>query len=109
MIDARRMEVFTALYDEKLTRIMDPGPMILDSNAFNTELNHNKILFSGSGAVKMLSFSQNPHILVSNEDHSAADMVTMAWAHYRNREFADLAYSEPFYVKAFYQAPKKTV
>ncbi|MGB5005983.1 MAG: tRNA (adenosine(37)-N6)-threonylcarbamoyltransferase complex dimerization subunit type 1 TsaB, partial [Ferruginibacter sp.] len=52
MMDARRMEVFTAIYQKDLNAILEPGAMVLDESSFEAHLLTHKILFFGSGSAK---------------------------------------------------------
>jgi tRNA threonylcarbamoyladenosine biosynthesis protein TsaB len=108
MIDARRMEVFTAIYDDNLNIIESPNAKILDENSFQTILNENFVLFSGSGSVKFQSVCQHQHALFANVQHQAGDMSELAFNALEEKNFANLAYCEPFYLKSFYSPlPKK--
>lgn len=102
MIDARRMEVFTALYDKNLHTIISPSAMILDSQSFTDELAKNKIVFSGSGSSKLQELNFGDNVIVSNVLYSAKNMIELSLKKYQQKDFADLAYSTPDYHKEFY-------
>jgi tRNA threonylcarbamoyladenosine biosynthesis protein TsaB len=102
MIDARRMEVFTALYDKNLHTIISPSAMILDSQSFTDELAKNKIVFSGSGSSKLQELNFGDNAIVSNVLYSAKNMIELSLKKYQQKDFADLAYSTPDYHKEFY-------
>lgn len=107
MIDARRMEVFTALYNIDLEVVEAPVAMILEEQSFEEELSKNTILFCGNGTLK---FALNTPSINKIQDMSFFDarhLSTLAFKAYQISDFADLAYSEPYYVKAFYTIPKK--
>jgi tRNA threonylcarbamoyladenosine biosynthesis protein TsaB len=102
MIDARRMEVFTALYDKDLKSKLAPCAMILDSQSFAEELRNNTIVFSGSGSNKLLELNFGSNAIISTVLYSAKNMIQLSLSKYHNKEFADLAYSAPDYHKEFY-------
>jgi tRNA threonylcarbamoyladenosine biosynthesis protein TsaB len=102
MIDARRMEVFTAVYDKHLQEILAPGNMILDENSFKSLLEKNNICFFGNGSEKYLKAFPHPNALLKSVVFSASDMISLAFKKYESGDFEDIAYSEPFYGKDFY-------
>lgn len=102
MIDARRMEVFTAVYNSELTALLDPQPMILTINSFNNFLQYEKVVFSGSGHRKFESIIQNSNAVFSQVDYTIEQANSLAQRAFNTKKFADLAYSEPFYLKNFF-------
>lgn len=102
MIDARRMEVFTAIYDKSLEEILSPQNIILDENSFSEILKDKKILFFGNGSNKFRAFINSQNAFFANIETNAKHLVRLSLAAFNQRLFADLAYSEPFYGKAFY-------
>ncbi len=102
MIDARRMEVFVALYNENLECLLQPTAMVLDETSFAEYLSNDKIIFSGSGAVKFKEIIKNDNAIFSNMQYSAKDMVQLSEKMFVEKQFADLAYSSPDYCKEFY-------
>jgi tRNA threonylcarbamoyladenosine biosynthesis protein TsaB len=107
MIDARRMEVFTAIYDNNLNIIESPNAKILDENSFQNLLSENSVIFCGSGSVKFQSVCQHQNALFTNVQHQAGDMSELAFNALEEKNFANLAYCEPFYLKSFYSPPSK--
>lgn len=107
MIDARRMEVFTALYNESLEEIWAPRPLILESNSFESIPVERSILFFGSGAAKWKSSTTDNRFLFYEGIVTSASMVQLSYSKYLAKEFADLAYAEPVYLKEFYTHQKK--
>ncbi len=102
MIDARRMEVFTAGYNEKLEEIMPVQALILDKNCF-TALPKNIIpVFFGDGADKWKTISTISNAIFPGLPALQNDFAAMSFIHFTSGNFAELAYSEPLYVKAFY-------
>ncbi|MBO9658277.1 MAG: tRNA (adenosine(37)-N6)-threonylcarbamoyltransferase complex dimerization subunit type 1 TsaB [Chitinophagaceae bacterium] len=102
MIDARRMEVFTAVYDTNLKEILAPCAMILNGTDFDHLLADHKMVFSGNGSPKWQKVLSHPNAQFSDVVTTAGDMVHLASEYYGDKRFADLAYTEPFYVKEFY-------
>ena len=107
MIDARRMEVFTAVYDQSLQILMDPQPMILDQHSFTELLEKQSILFFGSGAEKLKGILSHPKMRFKKGHHHAGHLAQMVLKPFADQSFADLAYSEPFYLKAFFDPAAK--
>ncbi|HEU4903507.1 MAG TPA: tRNA (adenosine(37)-N6)-threonylcarbamoyltransferase complex dimerization subunit type 1 TsaB [Flavisolibacter sp.] len=107
MIDARRMEVFTALFDTSLNEVSPSTNLILDKNAFGAQLQQNTILFFGNGSKKAADLINHPNALFVDQTANAAAMVLLAARKFRNGQFADLAYSEPFYGKDFHSPISK--
>ena len=101
MIDARRMEVFTAIYNHDLTTALAPCAMVLDEHSFAEQLMQHKIIFFGSGAVKWQSICKNPNALFANVSNPANAMAALSNTYFKKQAFADLAYSEPLYLKEF--------
>ena len=111
MIDARRMEVFTALYDVNLKQVLPVTAKIIDEHAYQNELAAHRITFLGDGAMKCSETILSPNAGFSDLNfNSAANMSMLAFELYSNHNFADLAYFEPYYLKDFViTAPKKKV
>lgn len=106
MIDARRMEVFTALYDKNLQEAAKPCAMILEPNSFRDLVENNSVAFTGNGSEKFKKIFTHPHAIFNHNVATAKDMVAIAEKKYVNKNFADLAYVEPFYIKEFYTTMK---
>ena len=104
MIDARRMEVYTAVYDIKGNLLLKEQPMVLDKNSFSN-YNISQIIFFGSGAEKLKSVY--PNIKTENFHASAKHLVALAYKKYNANLFAEVAYSEPNYIKPFYSAAQQ--
>ena len=103
MIDARRMEVYSAFFNENLERMSETEAIIIDENSFmELKQNHHLYLF-GDGADKLASLFENEeNITVVEKFHcSAAYMAQLADKAFKNNDFVDTAYFEPFYLKNF--------
>ncbi|THU41606.1 tRNA (adenosine(37)-N6)-threonylcarbamoyltransferase complex dimerization subunit type 1 TsaB [Niastella caeni] len=108
MIDARRMEVFTAVYDAALHEIISPKAMILDALSFNEELNNKSLVCFGNGSFKWKNVSRYPNVLFIDEKIDIAkSLAKLASSLYLSQNFANLAYAEPVYLKEFYSYIKK--
>ena len=101
MIDARRMEVFTALFDANGEAITDVEAKIIDENSFVFELNHNAIYFCGNGMQKSQSVLQHPNAQFINAPIMASNMLHPALEKYKNKQFEVVAYFEPLYFKEY--------
>ncbi|GAB3016095.1 tRNA (adenosine(37)-N6)-threonylcarbamoyltransferase complex dimerization subunit type 1 TsaB [Niabella terrae] len=103
MIDARRMEVFTALYEKDLGLYRAPFATLLDAESFSTDLQRRHITFTGNGSQKFKPLiSDNPRAAFRQAETDARDMTRLAMAAFDQGAFADVAYGEPFYVKEVY-------
>ena len=102
MIDARRMEVYTAIYEENMHNIRNIQADIIDHLSFTDLLQHQKILFFGNGADKCKASIQHPNALfLDNITTSAAHMAEPAEVAFQASAFVDVAYYEPYYLKDF--------
>ena len=106
MIDARRSEVFTAIYSKDLRIIKEPAAIELNEKSFDEELLTNSICFFGNGSIKFQSIKKNQRAIFSNIISDASSMISLSEGKYKRQEFADLAYSEPLYLKEFYTPAK---
>jgi tRNA threonylcarbamoyladenosine biosynthesis protein TsaB len=102
MIDARRMEVFTAIYDQQLKEIVQPGAMILDGGSFSEILKWQKILFLGNGSLKFQSVCQSSNALFFKLNLNASAMAELSYKSFIGNNFVGIAYAEPLYLKEFY-------
>jgi tRNA threonylcarbamoyladenosine biosynthesis protein TsaB len=102
MIDAKRMEVYCAVYDENTREIKKTSAEIIDENSFSDLLAKNKIYFFGDGAEKCKSKIKHPSaIFLDNINPSAQFMLPIAEKYFSEKNFEGLAYFEPFYLKYF--------
>lgn len=102
MIDARRMEVFTAAYDFALNPLLAPSPLILDENSYSELLEKGEVWMMGDGAEKAKSVINHPNARwMENVNPMAKDMVALSEKMYREGRFLDLAYSVPEYLKEY--------
>jgi tRNA threonylcarbamoyladenosine biosynthesis protein TsaB len=110
MIDARRMEVFTAVFTVNGNRVRPTSAEIIDENSFNDLLQTNKIIFFGDGAAKCSEvLGSNPNVHIIPEFLNSASYLTKkAKEKYLANNFENTAYFEPYYLKDFI-AGKKSV
>lgn len=106
MIDARRMEVFMALYDSQLQLILQPEAIIINEDSFAEELSKHSIIFAGNGSNKLKALICHKNAIFSSIQHNASDLSGLSLKAYYNKQFAELAYCEPFYLKEFYHLAK---
>ena len=106
MIDARRMEVFTAVYSSNMNTILSPTNLVLDEQSYGDYLNTHEALFVGDGATKWQDLCKHPNAQFSpsmqNESHHAA----MAENCFKKSNFSSLFEAAPFYTKDFYSTQK---
>ncbi|MFN4972400.1 MAG: tRNA (adenosine(37)-N6)-threonylcarbamoyltransferase complex dimerization subunit type 1 TsaB [Bacteroidota bacterium] len=101
MIDARRMEVYCAVYDKTLNELLPAEARIIEAGSFS-EFNHHRIVFFGNGASKCSTVLQQPHALfLPNITCSALGMAQLAQQVFEQQHFEDVAYFEPYYLKDF--------
>jgi tRNA threonylcarbamoyladenosine biosynthesis protein TsaB len=107
MMDARRMEVYTAVYKKDLTIQLAPCAMILDGSSFKKELTDNKIMFFGSGSDKWKLVCNHAHAVFEHVSILPEAFSKQANIRFSEKKFTELAYSEPFYLKEFQTVIKK--
>lgn len=104
MIDARRMEVYTAAYNFGLEELMKPQALILDEGSYaDLKKTGSPILYFGSGAEKAQTVfaDATQAVYVPDVEAVAVDMIALAEMAYSRRQFIDTAYSTPLYIKDF--------
>ena len=105
MIDARRMEVFTALYDSAGNVVEEVHAQIIEENSFSDILQEKIVVFCGNGMPKCKEMlAKNKNARFSEVSISAVNMTDSALIKYRNGQFENVAYFEPFYLKEFVAA-----
>lgn len=111
MIDARRMEVYTCLFDSDLKLVQDISAEIITDEYMRAFLDSNKVVFAGDGADKCKDVIVHDNaIFMSDVIPLAKNMALLAEESFRAEAFEDVAYFEPFYLKDFVATtPRKKV
>jgi len=108
MIDARRMEVFTSVFDAEGNNIMPTSAEIIDEHSFEKLLQDHQMIFFGDGAAKcsnVLGTKPDAHI-VTDFTNSASYLSKKAFEKFEKKDFEDVAYFEPYYLKDFIAGKK---
>ncbi len=109
MIDARRMEVYCSVFDDNLKAVMPTEAKIIDESSFGDILENHVIYFFGDGAAKcedFLGLHLNARVM-GDYQNSAKDLTLPALQKFEGKDFVDVAYFEPFYLKDFIAGKKK--
>jgi len=107
MIDARRMEVFSALFNKENEEIRGVQADVVDEQTYAEFLMH-KILFFGDGALKCKEIISHKNAkFIAGIYPSAKNLGVLANAKFENKDFEDVAYFEPYYLKDFVAGKKK--
>ncbi len=101
MIDARRMEVYTAAYTFNGEELSAPSAIILDEDSFSPILSSGKVYFSGSGTDKFEKLTKNPNAIFLPQGISPYSIAKLSWKKFEKNEFRDIAYFSPLYIKEF--------
>ena len=105
MLDARRMEVFSALYDNELQEVEPYSAKIIEADSFRELLDRQPVLFCGNGMEKCRELlATHPNARFDATPISARRMAALALRKFENRQFEDVAYCEPDYGKAYIAA-----
>lgn len=100
MIDARRMEVYTAFYDDGMNCLMPMQPLILEEKTFEESLNSkHTIVFSGNGAAKIKNVINSEQFIFTDIRCAARHLVPLSVEAFRKGDFESVAYFEPDYLK----------
>ena len=102
VLDARRMEVYSAIFDAQHQQIRETQAQILDETSFAEELASGKVYFIGNGVEKFTEVCQHPNaVFIMDKLPSAKETSVLATAKYAQKDFEDVAYFEPYYLKDF--------
>ena len=108
MLDARRMEVYASVYNEKHQQIRDIKAEIIDETSFLTYLEMSKVYFLGDGAHKCKEIITHKNaVFVDDKFPSAKEMALLSYDKYQKSDIENVAYFEPFYLKDFVVIPEK--
>ncbi|WP_026914163.1 tRNA (adenosine(37)-N6)-threonylcarbamoyltransferase complex dimerization subunit type 1 TsaB [Christiangramia portivictoriae] len=102
MLDARRMEVYAAVFSEDLTQVRDTNAEILDENSFADYLQKSRVHFIGNGVAKFREIISSENAVFHEQKFpSASEMAEIAESKYKKSDTEDVAYFEPYYLKDF--------
>lgn len=101
MLDARRMEVYTTAYSPSQNSFTPTEAKVLDETAYQEELIKGKLLFIGTGIEKFKNICPHPNAYFKPLFPSAKAMTKLVEEKFQKKDFEDLAYFEPFYLKDF--------
>jgi len=109
MLDARRMEVYSAIFDANNKQVRKTEAQILNETSFNSYLESAKVYFIGNGVEKTKTLINHPNaIFIDNKLPSANEISKLSYKSYKQNTFEDVAYFEPYYLKDFIALkPKK--
>lgn len=110
MLDARRMEVYTAVYDRSLREIKETSAVIVEENTFAELAEKHPLYIFGNGAGKCADVLSHPNIhFIENIYPSARHIMPLAERRMAQGQFEDVAYFEPFYLKDFVAGKPKSL
>jgi tRNA threonylcarbamoyladenosine biosynthesis protein TsaB len=102
MLDARRMEVYSCVFDSNKNKLEEIQAVILNENSFSNYLEKGKVVFLGNANEKFKTVCNHPNaFFVDNKLPSANEMASMAEMKYKKSDFESVAYFEPYYLKDF--------
>jgi tRNA threonylcarbamoyladenosine biosynthesis protein TsaB len=106
MIDARRMEVFTAIYTKQFEVGLSPTNLILEEQSYSTALSGHHVLFVGDGAPKWKTICKHPNAHFAEACHTEDHHAGLASIYFKKGSFASLFSAAPYYTKEFYNTQK---
>jgi len=111
MLDARRMEVYTAFYSHQMQPVKEVAADVVDRSSYAAMLEKHHICFFGNGSYKCKEVLDHAHAhFATGIEPSAGQMILPVFTRYKNQQFEDVAYFEPFYLKDFVATiPRKKV
>lgn len=108
MIDARRMEVYDAIFDSSIHELRAPLAEILTEDSFSVELSSQRVYFCGDGSTKFRELISHPNAyFLATDAPDAIHMIPLAIRKLNAGDVEDVAYFEPHYVKEFFTTYKK--
>lgn len=109
MLDARRMEVYTAIFDTDYQVVKKTNALVLDASSYATYLNEKTCVFIGNGVAKFKDICSHPNAIYKTQHYpSALQLDQIGFSKFQNQQFEDVAYFEPYYLKDFVAIkPKK--
>ncbi|MDO6517491.1 tRNA (adenosine(37)-N6)-threonylcarbamoyltransferase complex dimerization subunit type 1 TsaB [Zobellia uliginosa] len=108
VLDARRMEVYSAVFDKDKNQVRPTEAEIIDENSFSDFLQKGKVVLVGSGAEKCKTLLSHPKLTFDTTIvPSANEMAQLSYKKFKASDFEDVAYFEPYYLKDFILQQKK--
>jgi tRNA threonylcarbamoyladenosine biosynthesis protein TsaB len=108
MLDARRMEVYSAIFDKQHQKIREIKAEIIDETSFLAALEQGQVHFLGDGAHKCKeTITHRNAVFVDDMFPSSREMAMLSYHKFKQKDFEDVAYFEPFYLKDFIVIPEK--
>jgi len=107
MIDAKRMEVFGAIYSAQLTTILPEQAIVLDAPFILSFLQNGPLICVGNGATKTKNMLTAEHLYFMESTYTMNSFIQLVLTKWENQDFEDVAYSKPAYLKEFYQPNTK--
>jgi len=102
MLDAKRMEVYSAIFNSNYHQIRETEAQVLDTASFNEYLENGKVYFIGNGVEKTKTLINHPNaVFIEDKLPSAKEMSKLAYNKYKKNDIEDVAYFEPYYLKDF--------
>jgi len=102
MIDARRMEVYSAVFDQHYQKIRETEAEIIQADSYKAYLSKGRVLFLGDGAGKCAALLQHANaVFLPDLFPSANEMAPLSEARFLESGFENVAYFEPYYLKDF--------
>ena len=102
LIDARRMEVYTCMYNNDLNEELQQTNLIVEENTFDHYLQYHFMVFGGNGSLKVENILSNNNCIYYPQLDYSREASIVAENRFNSQQFDSLAYSEPFYLKEFY-------
>ena len=106
MIDARRNEVFTAVYTAEMKEIQAPRALILDKTSFEDVLKENRMIFSGTGSEKWKMLTRSNNAVFASQINVIESFALISSRYFAEKRWTELTSSEPIYLKEFYTHAK---
>ena len=108
MLDARRMEVYSAIYDVQYNLVRSTKAEVLNPKSYQELLELSSVYFIGNGVQKTKAIITHKNAqFVDNKLPSAKQMCALSFERFKTKDFEDVAYFEPFYLKDFIAIPLK--
>ncbi len=102
ILDARRMEVYQAVFNQKHKQLETTQAVVVEKDTYNNYLNKGKVIFIGDAVEKIKEVIKHPKaVFIENELPSAKEMTALSYQKLLQKDFEDVAYFEPYYLKDF--------